>query len=189
MYMLSLLDKSIFKIFGFLLLTVCPLLFPKIGEQQYSYVQGLCFLSLAWLALTFQMQKRKQAMVVRSMDVAVGVCLSALLLHVFWIKPVNLSIWRWVDAVGLLALYGFARLSSSKEIRLLVACVMAGEFSGCTLCYDCYNGSCRLFPLETQKEETLCGTSDSRIGTFALRTVSSKRSFCQWPAFYLEEYL
>lgn len=60
-------------VFGFLLLTVCPLLFPKIGEQQYSYVQGLCFLLLAWLGLVFQIQKHKQVMVVRSMDVAMGV--------------------------------------------------------------------------------------------------------------------
>ncbi len=59
-------------VFGFLLLTVCPLLFPKIGEQQYSYVQGLCFLLLAWLGLVFQIQKHKQVMVVRSMDVAMG---------------------------------------------------------------------------------------------------------------------
>ena len=35
MYMLGLLDKSIFSIFDFLLLVVCPLLFPNIGEQQY----------------------------------------------------------------------------------------------------------------------------------------------------------
>ena len=74
-------------IFGLLLLTVCPLLFPKIGEQQYSYVQGLCFLSLAWVALVFQIWKHKQAMVVRSMDVAMGVCLLALLVHVLWIEP------------------------------------------------------------------------------------------------------
>ncbi len=119
------------KIICILLLIVCPLLFPRIGEQQYSYVQGLCLLSLAWLALTVQMQKRRHAMVVRSMDVAVGVCLLALFLHVFWIKPVSLSVWQWVDMAGLLAFYGFVRLFSPKEIRLLVACVMAGGVLQC----------------------------------------------------------
>ena len=107
-------------IFGLLLLTVSPLLFPKIGEQQYSYVQGLCFLSLAWVALVFQIWKHKQAMVVRSMDVAMGICLLALLLHIFWVKPVSLSVWRWVDAVGLFAFYIFVRLSSHREIKVLV---------------------------------------------------------------------
>lgn len=126
MYMLGLLDKSIFSIFDFLLLVVCPLLFPNIGEQQYSYAQGLCFLLMAWLALAFQIRKHKQTMVLRSMDIAVGVCLLALLLHVFWIKPVSLSVWRWVDAVGLFAFYVFVRLSSFKDIRVLVACVMGG---------------------------------------------------------------
>ena len=115
-------------VFGFLLLTVCPLLFPKIGEQQYSYVQGLCFLLLAWLGLVFQIQKHKQVMVVRSMDVAKGVCLLILLVHVFWIKPVNLSIWRWVDAVGLSAFYVFVRKSSSKDIRVLLACAIIEGF-------------------------------------------------------------
>ena len=106
-------------VFGFLLLTVCPLLFPKIGEQQYSYVQGLCFLLLAWLGLVFQIQKHKQVM---------GVCLLILLVHVFWIKPVNLSIWRWVDAVGLSAFYVFVRKSSSKDIRVLLACAIIEGF-------------------------------------------------------------
>lgn len=129
--MLSLRNKCIFRSSGFLLLTVCPLLFPKTGEQQYSYVQGLCFLTFAWMALIFQMQKRKQTMVVRSMDIAVGVCLLALLLHVFWIKPVSLSVWRWVDAVGLFAFYVFVRLSSHREIKVLVACVMVGGVLQC----------------------------------------------------------
>lgn len=119
------------NIICFLLLTVCPLLFPKIGEQQYSYIQGLCFLSLAWMALAFQMQRHKQAMFFRSMDIAVGVCLLALLLHIFWIKPVSLSIWRWVDAIGLLAFYVLVRQSSSKEIKVLVACVMVGGWLQC----------------------------------------------------------
>ena len=118
-------------IFGLLLLTVCPLLFPKIGEQQYSYVQGLCFLSLAWIAFTDQIKKHRQTMLVRSMDVAMGVCLLALLLHVFWIKPVSLSVWRWVDAVGLFAFYVFVRLSSHREIKVLVACVMVGGVLQC----------------------------------------------------------
>ena len=131
MYMLGLLNKSIFSIFGFLLLVVCPLLFPKIGEQQYSYVQGLCFLLLAWLALAFQIRKQKRAMVIRSMDVAVCVCLLALLVHIYWIKPVSLSVWRWVDAAGLLAFYGFVRLSSPKKIKVLVACVMVGGWLQC----------------------------------------------------------
>ena len=123
--------KLAYIIGGLLLLTACPLLFPKIGEQQYSYVQGLCFLSLSWLALAFQMQKRKQTMVVRSMDIAVGVCLLALLLHVFWIKPVSLSIWRWVDAAGLFAFYVFVRQSSSKGIKILLVCVMMGGLLQC----------------------------------------------------------
>lgn len=118
-------------IFGLLLLTVCPLLFPKIGEQQYSYIQGLCFLSLAWIAFTDQIKKHRQTMLVRSMDVAMGVCLLALLLHVFWIKPVSLSVWRWVDAVGLLAFYVFVRQSSSKGIKILLACVMVGGVIQC----------------------------------------------------------
>ena len=118
-------------IFGLLLLTVCPLLFPKIGEQQYSYIQGLCFLSLAWIAFTDQIKKHRQTMLVRSMDVAMGVCLLALLLHVFWIKPVSLSVWRWVDAVGLFAFYVFVRLSSHREIKVLVACVMVGGVLQC----------------------------------------------------------
>lgn len=123
-----LLKGNALNVFCILLLIVCPLLFPKIGEQQYSYVQGLCFLSLAWMALAFQIQKHKQAMVVRSMDVAMGVCLLALLVHVFWIKPVNLSIWRWVDAVGLSAFYVFVRKSSSKDIRVLLACAIIEGF-------------------------------------------------------------
>ena len=117
--------------FGFLLLIVCPLLFPKIGEQQYSYVQGLCFLGLAWMALIFQMQKRRQAMVVRSMDMAMGVCMLALLLHIFWIRPVSLSIWRWVDVAGLFAFYVFVRQSSSKGIKIFLACVMVGGLFQC----------------------------------------------------------
>lgn len=118
-------------VFGLLLLIIYPLLFPKIGEQQYSYIQGLCFLSLAWMALAFQMQKHKQAMVVRSMDVAMGVCLLALLLHIFWIKPVSLSVWRWVDTAGLFAFYIFVRLSSHREIKVLVACLMVGGWLQC----------------------------------------------------------
>ena len=119
------------KIICILLLTACPLLFPKIGEQQYSYVQGLCFLLLAWLALAFQIRKQKRAMVIRSMDVAVGVCLLALLVHLYWIKPVSLSVWRWVDAVGLLAFYVFVRQSSSKGIKILLVCVMMGGLLQC----------------------------------------------------------
>lgn len=126
-----LLKGNALNVFCILLLIVCPLLFPKIGEQQYSYVQGLCFLLLAWLGLVFQIQKHKQAIVVRSMDVAMGVCLLALLLHIFWIRPVSLSVWRWVDAVGLFAFYGFVRLSSPKEIKVLVACVMVGGWLQC----------------------------------------------------------
>lgn len=120
-----------YSVFGFLLLTVCPLLFPKVGEQQYSYVQGLCFLGLAWMALTFQMPKCKRAIVVRSMDIAIGVCLLALLLHIFWIRPVSLSIWRWVDAAGLFAFYVFVRQSSSKGIKILLVCVMMGGLLQC----------------------------------------------------------
>lgn len=119
------------KIICILLLTACPLLFPKIGEQQYNYVQGLCFLLLAWLALAFQIRKQKRAMVIRSMDVAVGVCLLALLVHLYWIKPVSLSVWRWVDAVGLLAFYVFVRQSSSKGIKILLVCVMMGGLLQC----------------------------------------------------------
>ena len=114
-----LLKGNALNVFCILLLIVCPLLFPKIGEQQYSYVQGLCFLLLAWLGLVFQIQKHKQAM---------GVCLLILLVHVFWIKPVNLSIWRWVDAVGLSAFYVFVRKSSSKDIRVLLACAIIEGF-------------------------------------------------------------
>ena len=120
-----------FYAFGLLLLTECPLLFPKVGEQQYSYVQGLCFLAFAWVALIFQMQKRKQAMVVRSMDIAIGVCLLALFLHIFWMMPVNLSVWRWIDAAGLFAFYVFVRQSSSKGIKILLACVMVGGLLQC----------------------------------------------------------
>lgn len=123
--------KLAYIIGGLLLLTVCPLLFPQIGEQQYSYVQGLCFLAFAWMALIPQMQKCKRAMVVRSMDVVVGVCLLALLVQIFWIQPVSLSVWRWVDTVGLLAFYVFVRQSSSKDIRVLVACVMVGGWLQC----------------------------------------------------------
>lgn len=123
--------KLAYIIGGLLLLTVCPLLFPKIGEQQYSYVQGLCFLAFAWMALTFQMQKRKRAIVVRSMDMAIAVCLLALLLHIFWIRPVSLSIWRWVDAAGLFAFYVFVRKSSSKGIKIFLACVMVGGLLQC----------------------------------------------------------
>ena len=121
----------VLNVFCILLLTVCPLLFPKIGEQQYSYVQGLCFLAFAWMALIFQMQKRRQAMVVRSMDIAMVVCLLALLLHIFWIRPVSLSIWRWVDAAGLFAFYVFVRQSSSKGIKILLVCVMMGGLLQC----------------------------------------------------------
>ena len=120
-----------FYAFGLLLLTVCPLLFPKSGEQQYSYVQGLCFLSFAWMALTFQIQNCKRAMVIRSMDMAIGACLLALLLHIFWIRPVSLSIWRWVDAAGLFAFYVFVRQSSSKGIKIFLACVMMGGLFQC----------------------------------------------------------
>ena len=123
--------KRAYLSFGFLLLTVCPLLFPKIGEQQYSYVLGLCFLGLAWMALTYRMQKCRQAMLVRSMDMAIAVCLLALLLHIFWIRPVSLSVWRWVDAAGLFAFYVFVRLSSSKEIKILLAYVMVGGLFQC----------------------------------------------------------
>lgn len=120
-----------YSVFGFLLLTVCPLLFPKIGEQQYSYVQGLCFLGLAWMALIFYVQKHRQTMVVRSMDIAIAVCLLSLLLHIFWIRPVSLSVWRWVDAAGLFAFYIFVRQSSSKGIKILLACVMMGGLLQC----------------------------------------------------------
>ena len=120
-----------FYAFGLLLLTVCPLLFPKSGEQQYSYVQGLCFLSFAWMALTFQIQNCKRAMVIRSMDMAIGACLLALLLHIFWIRPVSLSIWRWVDAAGLFAFYVFVRQSSSKGIKIFLACVMMSGLFQC----------------------------------------------------------
>jgi O-antigen ligase len=125
------LNGYVYNVFCILLLTVSPLLFPKIGEQQYSYVQGLCFLSLAWIAFTDQIKKHRQTMLVRSMDVVMGVCLLALLLHVFWIKPVSLSVWRWVDAVGLFAFYVFVRLSSHREIKVLVACVMVGGVLQC----------------------------------------------------------
>ena len=107
------------------------MLFPKIGEQQYSYVQGLCFLGLAWMALIFYVQKHKQTMVVRSMDIAIAVCLLSLLLHIFWIRPVSLSVWRWVDAAGLFAFYIFVRQSSSKGIKILLACVMMGGLLQC----------------------------------------------------------
>lgn len=107
------------------------MLFPKIGEQQYSYVQGLCFLGLAWMALIFYVQKHKQTMVVRSMDIAIAVCLLSLLLHIFWIRPVSLSVWRWVDAAGLFAFYIFVRQSSSKGIKIFLACVMVGGLLQC----------------------------------------------------------
>ena len=121
----------IHNVFCILLLTVSPLLFPKIGEQQYSYVQGLCFLGLAWMALIFYVQKHKQTMVVRSMDIAIAVCLLSLLLHIFWIRPVSLSVWRWVDAAGLFAFYVFVRKSSSKGIKIFLACVMVGGLLQC----------------------------------------------------------
>ena len=121
----------IHNVFCILLLTVSPLLFPKIGEQQYSYVQGLCFLGLAWMALIFYVQKHKQTMVVRSMDIAIAVCLLSLLLHIFWIRPVSLSVWRWVDAAGLFAFYIFVRQSSSKGIKIFLACVMVGGLLQC----------------------------------------------------------
>ena len=120
-----------FYAFGLLLLTVCPLLFPKSGERQYSYVQGLCFLGLAWMVLIFYVQKHKQTMVVRSMDIAIAVCLLSLLLHIFWIRLVSLSVWRWVDAAGLFAFYIFVRQSSSKGIKILLACVMMGGLLQC----------------------------------------------------------
>ena len=118
-------------VFGLLLLAICSLLFPKIGEQQYSYVQGLCFLAFAWMALIFYVQKQKQVIVVRSMDIAIGICLLALLMHIFWIQPVSLSVWRWVDVASLLAFYVFVRQSSSKDIRVLLACVLAGGVIQC----------------------------------------------------------
>ena len=70
-------------------------------------------------------------MVVRSMDIAMVVCLLALLLHIFWIRPVSLSIWRWVDAAGLFAFYVFVRQSSSKGIKILLVCVMMGGLLQC----------------------------------------------------------
>ena len=124
-------SSILFYAFGFLLLTACPLLFPQIGEQQYSYVQGLCFLAFAWMALIFYVQKHKQTMVVRSMDIAIAVCLLSLLLHIFWIRPVSLSVWRWVDAAGLFAFYIFVRQSSSKGIKIFLACVMVGGLLQC----------------------------------------------------------
>lgn len=124
-------SSILFYAFGFLLLTACPLLFPQIGEQQYSYVQGLCFLAFAWMALIFYVQKQKQVIVVRSMDIAIGICLLALLMHIFWIQPVSLSVWRWVDVASLLAFYVFVRQSSSKDIRVLLACVLAGGVIQC----------------------------------------------------------
>ena len=70
-------------------------------------------------------------MVVRSMDIAIAVCLLSLLLHIFWIRPVSLSVWRWVDAAGLFAFYVFVRQSSSKGIKILLACVLAGGVIQC----------------------------------------------------------
>ena len=70
-------------------------------------------------------------MVVRSMDIAIAVCLLALFLHIFWIRPVSLSVWRWVDAAGLFAFYVFVRQSSSKKIKILLTCVMVGGLLQC----------------------------------------------------------
>ena len=103
------------------------------------------------------MQKRRQAMVVRSMDMAIAVCLLTLLLHIFWIRPVSLSVWRWVDAAGLFAFYVFVRLSSHREIKVFVAlfplCFVV-EFTGGTFCYHCHHicDACKRGDLKTRAE-------------------------------------
>lgn len=123
--------KLLSSLLGILLFIVCPLLFPKVGEQQNSYVQELCFTALVWVALGYKWLQRKETVTVRLLDMAIGICLLALLLHLVWIKPVSLSVWRWIDIAGLTGLYLFVRCSSRADVRLLLACVMIGGLLQC----------------------------------------------------------
>lgn len=116
---------------GILLFIVCPLLFPTIGEQQNSYVQELCFTALVWIALGYKWLQRKEPVTLRWLDMAIGICLFALLLHLVWIKPVGLSVWRWIDIAGLTGLYLLVRCSSHADVRLLLSCVMIGGLLQC----------------------------------------------------------
>lgn len=118
-------------LFGILLFIVCPLLFPTIGEQQNSYVQELCFTAFVWIALGYKWLQRKELVTLRLLDIAIGICLFALLLHLVWIKPVGLSVWRWIDIAGLTGLYFLVRCSSHADVRLLLSCVMIGGLLQC----------------------------------------------------------
>lgn len=116
---------------GILLFVVCPLLFPKVGEQQNSYVQELCFTAFVWIALGYRWLQRKEPVTLRLLDMAISICLLALLLHLVWIKPVSLSVWRWIDIAGMTGLYLLVRCSSHADVRLLLACVMIGGLLQC----------------------------------------------------------
>ena len=118
-------------LFGILLFVVCPFIFPSIGEQQYSYLQGLFFLSISCIALTVKLSNRKCHISIRSLDAALSICLIAMVIHIMWIRPVDLSIWSWVDIVGLSVLYVYVRSLSQSEIQLLMCCAVLGGIFQC----------------------------------------------------------
>ena len=113
-------------LFGILLFVICPFMFPSIGEQQYSYLQGLFFLCITWIALTIKLSNRKCHISIRILDAALSICLIAMMIHIMWIKPVELSVWSWVDMAGLSALYVYVRSSSRFEIQTFMYCAVIG---------------------------------------------------------------
>lgn len=118
-------------LFGILLFVICPFMFPSIGEQQYSYLQGLFFLCITWIALTIKLSNRKCHISIRILDAALSICLIAMMIHIMWIKPVELSVWSWVDMAGLSALYVYVRSSSRFEIQTFMYCAVIGGIFQC----------------------------------------------------------
>ena len=129
-------DKWATLVAGALLFVVCPFLFPKLGEQQNSYVQILFFSVVLCCGLVYKVWYPKLGwLTFRLLDASIVCGVVLLMIHLFVIKPVSLSVWWWLDLINILGLYWFVRLHEKRDFKLLMALFVVGGMCQCS--YAC----------------------------------------------------
>lgn len=128
-------EKRIAIITGVLLFVVTPLLAPKLGEGQNSYVQMLFFPVVLYIYLIYKLYTNLRKLQFRLLDAVISASLLLLLLHIIILRPVNLSIWWWLNLASLSGLYWFTRLQDKETLRALMFVFIIGGMSQCI--YGC----------------------------------------------------
>ena len=125
-------ERVVTWILGVCMFVLCPLVCPKIGELQNSYMQLGLFACILYSYIIYRfIFKEKASLSIRISDISILLVACLYLVHVLFIVPSTLTVWWWIRFVCCIGTYIFVRLQSPTRIKKLF---MLFFISGCIQC-------------------------------------------------------